>query len=266
MELFDPHIRSDARPDQDLDNLVYFDVRGGLITAHAPRPFVRAEDLITYWEWLLGPERERLARHGLRARVALGMPPRASPERASPGIWRALDGLLAREGAAAVGELSARSEEAGDWARLTRQLELAGRHELPVVIVPPRQLRVTMTYKMMERVREVEVEPGRAIFSGLDVRQAEIALAEGFGAALRVGPLGVPPRQIASHVEALLEAEPEAARARLMLTAGVRAGAADVLGLPGALQALRKHGIAEEDCRAACGGSARRLLGGPPSS
>jgi predicted metal-dependent TIM-barrel fold hydrolase len=112
---------------------------------------------------------------------------------------------------------------------------------MPLVITPPRDLRVNMTYKMMRRLEHLDFPPERALFNYLDARLVENVHLEGFVAGITVDPTALPPRRAARLAADALEALGD--DRRLVLSSGLRAGAADVLALPKTLDALTRLGV-----------------------
>ncbi|MFB6263457.1 MAG: TatD family hydrolase [Bradymonadaceae bacterium] len=244
MKIFDAHLRSDTRSDDDLRNLAYFDTERVVTTAHAPRPFETADDLLEYFEFLVEDECRRLEHSGLRAGVALGVLPEARPERLHPEIWEHLPDLLEHPRVVAVGEIGAHADEPAHWELFERQVEMAVEAGLPVVVTPPSRRRINLTYKMMMRAEEVGLEPKSMMMNYLDGRSVEHVLRDGFVAGLAIVGAGVAPeraaRLIADAVETVGSAE------RIVLSSALRAGSSDVLGIPKTLASLEEDQGADE--------------------
>ena len=161
-----------------------------------------------------------------------------------------------------MGEVGVWEDTRAHWSLFERQVALAAAHALPLVLTPPRHRPINMTNRAMARLEQLGVHPERVLLVGLEGERAEVALSEGFRVALAVGPYGQPPREVAALVLELVARAPDRAPAALMLTAGVRAGAADILGVPKTLRHLGELGADEALRRAVCHDNAARFYHG----
>ncbi len=242
MKIFDAQIRSDACSDADLQNLHYFDTERAVITAHAPRPFERAEDLLAYFDELTTGEYGRLERFGLQPYVALGVLPPARPRRTHYEVWRELPYLLEQPEVVALGEVGAWEDSAEHWELFERQVDIARQvGSLPVIATPPSDLRVNMTYKMMQHVEQVGMDPGLVLMNRLDERLVETVVHEGFVAGVSVGSPNLEPRKAAALLADLVDRLGSAQR--IVLDSSLRTGATDVLGIPKTIVALQDLGV-----------------------
>lgn len=263
MRIFDAQLRSDACSDADLQNLRYFDTEQVVLTAHAPRAFERAEDLLRYFGALVCDEARRVERAGLRAHVALGVLPPARPRRAHPELWAALPGLLRQPRVVALGEVGVWADEKAQWALFERQVKLArdlfdGRRTLATIVTPPEDLRVNMTYKMMQRAERLGMAPGCMLMNRLDERLIETVVSEGFVAGVSVGASNLNPRHAAEAIARALQALGSAER--LVLNSAIRIGGADILGIPKTIVALQELGVDPRSIERMVYGNARALF------
>lgn len=259
MRIFDAQIRSDSRTDDELKNLAYFGTEHALTTAHPRRAFENAADLLAYFAELVGDELDRLARCGIAARTALGLLPASVPRRAHPELWPALEQLLIDPRVAAVGEIGVWDDAKPQWALFERQARLALEARLPVVVTPPAELRVNMTYKMMDRLGQLGLPPHRCMMNLLDARVLPTVLEEGYTGGIAVGYGRTDPRAAARLLRATLERAPEALD-QIVLCTSLRAGSADILGIPKTLVALAETGLDSTAVSALAYGNAERLF------
>lgn len=237
----------------DLQNLHYFDTKRVLTCAHAPRHFERAEDLLGYFDALTSEEAGRLARCGLKAHVALGVLPSAVPRRAHFEVWRELPHLLEQPEVVALGEIGAWADEAGQWELFERQVKIArdfssgstkkdaATESLPIICTPPEDLRVNMTFKMMQRVEKLGMAPELVLMNRLDERLIEAVVREGFVAGVSVGASNLNPRKSAQILANLIQTLGSAER--IVLNSALRAGGSDILGIPKTIVALQELGV-----------------------
>lgn len=242
MKIFDAHIRSDTRSDTDLKNLHYFETERVVSTAHTPRGFERAEDLLAYFETLMTDECARLRRCGLKPHIGLGVLPPARPRRTHYEVWSELPYLLADPQVVALGEIGAWEDTGGHWDLFERQVGLLVEGEpMPVICTPPSDLKVNMTYKMMHRIERLGLPVELAMMNRLDERLVETVLAEGFVAGVAVGSNNLEPRQAARLLAEVIERQGTAER--IVLNSALRIGGADVLGIPKTIVALQDLGV-----------------------
>lgn len=244
MRIFDAHIRSETRSDDDLKNLAYFGTEQVVTTAHARREFERAEDLLAYFEQLRTDESARIKTCGVTPHVALGVLPDARPRRSHPEVWTELPELLRRDRVSAVGEIGAWRDTEDHWELFERQVRMAKEAELPIVATPPRELKVNMTYKMMLRIEEAGFPPERAVMNYLDERLVETVVRDGFVAGVALGVRDLDPRRAAEVVDDTVRAVGHADR--IVLNSALRAGASDVLGVPKTATELDERGAGAE--------------------
>lgn len=241
MSLFDAQLRSDALTNEELSNLCYFGTAALVTTAHAAKRFERSDELLDYFENLCGPERARVERAGIEAFVALGVTPTARPRRAHPEVWRELPELLRRPEVVAVGEIGVWEDVEAQWRLFDRQVELALGSNVPIVITPPEVLRVTMTYKMMQRLERLGQPPERCLINRCDSRLLPTVIAEGYYAGLSVGFGHEEPRAAAALLLQTLEEVP-ATSDRAVLNSSIHRGASDILGMAKTVTAMEEAG------------------------
>lgn len=258
MRIFDANVRTDTRSDEDLKNLGYFDTERILTTAHAYRPFERAEDLLEYFEWLRTDERARIDRCGPEGYVAVGVLPDATPRRSHPEVWSELPDVLDRPHIVALGEVGAWEDTDRHWELFERQIRIAKEVGVPVVATPPTDLKVNMTYKMMLRIEEIGLPPDRVMMNYLDERLVETVVRDGFVAGLSVGTPNVDPRRAAEILVDTVESVGHADR--IVLNSALRTGSSDVLGIPKTASTLDDLGIAEDVIDQLAYRNASRLL------
>lgn len=259
MKIFDAQLRSDTRTDDELRNLAYFDTEYVVTTAHPAQAFEDADSLLAYFRHLIDSELERLRRCGLDGGVALGLLPKTRPRRAHPEVYSELPQLLADERVFAVGEIGAWVDNSSHWELFDRQIRFALDANLPVIVTPPSDLRVNMTYKMMARAQQLGMRPERCMMNLLDARLLETAVEEGFVGGIAVGYRHIEPREAASIVAGVLERVP-AALDRIVLNSSLRRGAADILGIPKTVVALGEAGLSPAQIEKLAFENANRLF------
>lgn len=259
MRIFDAHLRSGTRSDDDLKNLAYFDTKRAVTSAHGAESFERAEDLLEYFERLRTDEYERLCAAGIEAHAALGVLPDARPRRSHPEVWRDLPEYLGRERVVAVGEIGAWEDTEDHWELFERQVRIAREAALPILVTPPRELKVNLTYKMMLRLEKLDFPPERAVMNYLDAKMIETVVRDGYVAGVALGARNLEPRRAARAVYEAVQSVGHCER--IVLNSALRSGASDVLGVPKTATALDDHGLNAEAIDALSYRNAARVYG-----
>jgi predicted metal-dependent TIM-barrel fold hydrolase len=118
---------------------------------------------------------------------------------------------------------------------------MAQQLDLPIVVTPPSDLKVNMTYKMMDRLVKMDFPCHRALMNHLDHRLVEPVVREGFCAGLSVGPLHVSPTDSAALVDSLLQSLGSVDR--VVVNSSLQRGSGDILAIPKMVVALRERGV-----------------------
>ncbi len=229
-------------------------------TAFDGQTFDTASELIHYFEFLLGEECARLRRCGLGPQVALGVVPGARPRRAHYEVWEALAQLLQHQSAVALGEIGVWQDEKAHWELFERQVRIA--HDvgpLPLIVMPPAELKITLTYKMMTWLEKFGYPPSLVMMSGLDERLVENVVESGFCAGIPVGSASNDPRQMGCHLHQVLDRVGGADK--ILLTTALRSAGGDVLGVPKTIVSLREAGVSDAQIGEMVYGNAARLFG-----
>lgn len=260
MKIFDPNLRSRTQSDDDLKNLHYFGIEEVVSTAYGWRGFERAEDLLAFFEALVEEEHRRLERLGFTAHVALGVLPDGQPRRAHFEVWRELPELLGRPEVVALGEIGVWEDVPAQWELFERQVKIALEvGPLPILVTPPGELKITMTYKMMQRLERLGYPPSLVMMNHTDERLLVNVIESGFCVGYPVGAPNNNPRQVARVIAASLGELGGAER--ILLTAALGSGGADILGVPKTIVALQDLGINDEQIREMVCKNAQILFG-----
>lgn len=259
MKIFDPHIRSQTQGDDDLENLRYFGTHAVVTTAHGGQNFEAAAELITYFETLIGTECRRLARCGFDAYAAVGIVPDARPRRAHYEVFERLPELLKRPNVVALGEIGVWEDEPEQWELFERQIRIAQDvGPLPVLITPPARLKLTLTYKMMTRLKRMGYPKSLVMMNYLDDRLARNVLDSGFCAGFPVGVTSNDPRRAGQFLADLVERTEGVDR--ILLTAALRQSGGDILGVPKTIEALQAEQVRDSLIRKMVYDNAARLF------
>jgi predicted metal-dependent TIM-barrel fold hydrolase len=257
--LFDPHLHAEGLRPRDLEDLRFFGVGGALTTADdAPTPATAAA-IREYWDELTGPTLRKMRKAGLAAYASVGIHPRRIPWRGLEALLHDLPAILGRPGVVAMGEVGLEEGSEREEQVLIAQLKLAHELRLPVLVHTPQKDKTRITRRLLNMLKEAELEPSRVVVDHADDRTVRMIRACGFLAGLSLsgqGRLGGrdPLDEAVRLVGAL---GPEG----LILGSDAGDGAADLLALPRVVDRLTKAGLSGGVVARVCGGNAAGWLG-----
>lgn len=245
MKIFDPHLRSRSQGEDDLRNLHYFGTEAVVIVAYGHRSFEDAGELNKEFAYLINEEWSRLQRCGFTTKVALGINPQSRPRRSFPETFTKLVELASHERVCALGEIGVWEDREEQWELFERQIEVALEcPELPLLLVPPKKLKRTFTYKMLDRLEKSGVSLDRVAVSGVDQALVMNVIESKAHAIIPVGAGQNDPRDCADWVGETLGKF--GGENQILFTAGLKAQGGDVLAIPKAVDAMEKAGFEKE--------------------
>lgn len=229
----DLHLHAEGITEQDLATLALFGLKAAVTCSND------SSDLRQHWDELVSVQAGRLKAAGIRPLVALAVHPSRIP-------WHGIDDLLARlphyfddPRVVALGELGLHHGGAREEEILARQLQLAAALRKPVILHTPASEKLSRTRRLLAIVRESRVEPAQVLVDHVNDETFALVHACGHWAGLTMQPGALGPEEGA----ALLSKN---GAARVVLTSDIGEGAADLLALPRAAEALRKAGLSSE--------------------
>jgi predicted metal-dependent TIM-barrel fold hydrolase len=169
MRIFDPHIHMTSRTTDDYEAMYAAGVRAVVEPAFwLGQPRTNIGSFVDYFDSLLGWERFRAAQFGISHHATIALNPKeANDERCTP-VLDILPRYLAKDGVVAVGEVGFDSMTREEEIAFIRQLELAGEHDLPVLVHTPHRDKLVGTRRTLALVEEVGVDPGRVLVDHLN--------------------------------------------------------------------------------------------------
>ncbi|MEZ4460206.1 MAG: hypothetical protein R3E66_10865 [bacterium] len=176
-------------------------------------------------------------------------------------MWGRLPTLLQKDHVVALGEIGAWEDTHAHWEIFERQVAIGMELGLPLIVTPPTDLRVNMTFKMMQRLQAMGMPPSRVVFNHAEERTLEAILSDGFYASLTVGAYFMEARTACT----LLEGQ-KGGFDRIMLNSALREGLADILGIPKTVVALKEAGASLATIEAVTFGTAQTFFLGATTS
>ncbi|NIH80095.1 TatD family hydrolase [Amycolatopsis viridis] len=169
MRLFDPHIHMTSRTTDDYQAMYAAGVRALVEPAFwLGQPRTGVSSFTDYFDGLIGWERFRAAQFGIRHHCTIALNPKEANDPRCTPVLDVLPRYLAKDGVVAVGEVGYDSMTPAEDAAFARQLELAGEHDLPVLVHTPHRDKLAGTRRTLAVVAESGVPPERVVVDHLN--------------------------------------------------------------------------------------------------
>lgn len=249
----DLHLHAEGLRDADLATLALFGLETAVTLAH-DTPAPRAADVRRHWDELVSTQPRRLAAAGVRPLVALGLHPARIPWRGLEELLHALPRYFDDPKVVALGELGLHLGTPREEEVLLRQLELSLQLRRPVILHTPAEGKLARTRRLLSLVQQAGLDPSRVLVDHATAQTLPLVRALGCWAGLTLQPGGLD----AAGAAALLKRR---GAEGVLLTSDVGDGAADLLALPRAAEALRAAGLSEELIKRALYEGPLRFLG-----
>jgi len=169
MRVFDPHIHMTSRTTGDYEAMYAAGIRAVVEPAFwLGQPRTSVGSFVDYFDGLLGWERFRAAQFGIVHHATIALNPKEANDPRCIGVLDVLPRYLAKDGVVAVGEVGFDSGTPEEEKTFIRQLELAGEHDLPVLVHTPHRDKVAGTSRTLDLVETVGVPPERVLVDHLN--------------------------------------------------------------------------------------------------
>ncbi len=180
MRIFDPHIHMTSRTTDDYEAMFAAGVRA--VTEPAfwlGQPRTSVGSFCDYFDALLGWERFRAGQFGIHHHATVALNPKEANDPRCVGVLGVLPRYLAKDGVVAVGEVGFDSMTVEEEKVFVRQLELAGEHDLPVLVHTPHRDKLAGTRRTLDLVAAVGVAPGRVLVDHLNETTVDLVADSG---------------------------------------------------------------------------------------
>jgi uncharacterized protein len=169
MRVFDPHIHMTSRTTDDYEAMYAAGVRAVVEPAFwLGQPRTSVGSFVDYFDGLLGWERFRAAQFGIVHHATIALNPKEANDPRCIGVLDVLPRYLAKDGVVAVGEVGFDSGTPEEEKTFIAQLELAGEHDLPVLVHTPHRDKVAGTSRTLDLVATVGIPPERVLVDHLN--------------------------------------------------------------------------------------------------
>lgn len=169
MRIFDPHIHMTSRTTDDYEAMYAAGVRALVEPAFwLGQPRTSVGSFTDYFDALIGWERFRAARFGIRHHCTIALNPKEANDPRCVEVLDVLPRYLAKDGVVAVGEVGYDSMTKAEDEVFARQLQLAVEHDLPVLVHTPHRDKLEGTKRTLDVVREAGLPPERVVVDHLN--------------------------------------------------------------------------------------------------
>jgi predicted metal-dependent TIM-barrel fold hydrolase len=169
MRIFDPHIHMTSRTTDDYAAMYAAGVRAVVEPAFwLGQPRTSVGSFTDYFDSLIGWERFRAAQFGIRHHCTIALNPKEANDPRCTPVLDVLPQYLTKDGVVAVGEVGYDSMTAAEDKAFAQQLELATRHDLPILVHTPHRDKVAGTRRSLDVIRESGLTPQRVLIDHLN--------------------------------------------------------------------------------------------------
>jgi predicted metal-dependent TIM-barrel fold hydrolase len=234
--MIDTHAHVDTRPYEDFELMALGGITDVLTLAHDPMKMSSAIVFKDHFERLFA-ERSRAEKNGVRLHVCLGLHPRTRPDDL-PACLALLETYLNDKArpVTAIGEAGLETRDAFEVEMLQRQIELAIKHELPLILHTPRNGKVQITREIINILSTFSIDHDRIVIDHADADTVKLIVDRGYNAGLTIQPGKLSP---AEATESVKKYDP----ARIVLDTDMSSNPTDVLGVARAAHAMRLAGV-----------------------
>lgn len=242
MKMFDPHIHMTSRTTDDYQAMS----RAGVTVVVEPafwmgQPRTHVGTFEDYFLSLLGWERFRASQFGIRHFCTLGLNPKETnnPDIAD-GVIKLLGRYLEKDGVVAVGEIGFDDETAAEEKYFALQIELAKKHDLPVLVHTPHRDKKAGTLRSLALIRECGIPDERVLIDHNTEETLPLVLDTGCWAGHSIYP---DTKMDEARMVALVK---QYGGERIIINSAADWGVSDPLKVPKTAAAMRSAGIAEQ--------------------
>lgn len=252
--MIDTHTHADTRPYEDFEAMALAGITDILTLAHDPMRMSSSVVFKDHFDRLFG-ERERVQKNGVRLHVCLGLHPRVKPDDPDACL-ELLESYLQRKDihVAALGESGLETGSAFEVHLLQRQLEMAIKYGMPIIIHTPRSSKATVTHEILGILSTFSVDRKKVVVDHADQNTVKPIIDMGYNAGLTVQPSKLTPAQAADIIK-------QHDHTLIVLNTDASSNPTDVLGVPRTVRLLRMGHVREDIIAGVSELNARKIFG-----
>jgi uncharacterized protein len=243
VKIFEPHIHMFSRTTDDYERMALAGVRGVCEPAFwLGQPRTTVGSFKDYYDTLLGWERFRAGLFGIKHYCTMGLNPKeANDDRVNEGVMALLEDYVSREGVVGVGEIGYDDMTPKEEHFFARQLELAVRHKLPVLIHTPHRDKLDGVKRTLDVVKESGIAPELVLVDHNNEITVPMMRETGHYAGFSIYP------NTKMTPERMVEIFRRFGTEKMIINSAADWGVSDPLMVPKTVQAMRKAGMDEEE-------------------
>ena len=240
MRIFEPHVHMYARVTDDYERMALAGVEATVEPAFwLGQPRTHAGTFFDYFSHLLEYEATRAANYGIRLYAAIAMNPREANDPAlSDAVIAGLEPFLDHPRCVAVGEVGFDRTSPEEERALRKQVELALRKRLPILVHAPHQNKKQGIERTIRVLQEMKVDPSWAVIDHSTEETTGLIRDAGFWAGHSVYPVTkLTPERAVNLVQRY-------GTERMMVHSAADWGPSDPLSVPRTVLEMRRRGFA----------------------
>jgi hypothetical protein len=239
--VFDPHIHMTSRTTADYEAMAAAGIRVVLEPAFwLGQPRTHVGTFEDYFASLVGWERFRAGQFGIHHVCTMGLNPKeANDPRVAPGVIELLPRYLEKEGVVAIGEIGYDDMTSAEETYFAIQIELARKHDLPVLIHTPHRDKKRGTERSIALVREQWFPEDRVLIDHNNEETLPLVLDTGCWAGHSIYPHSKMDEERMVKLVQAYGAE------RILVNSAADWGVSDPLKVPKTAARMREAGIAQ---------------------
>lgn len=232
-----------SRTTDDYERMALAGVRGVCEPAFwLGQPRTTVGSFKDYYDTLLGWERFRAGLFGIKHYCTMGLNPKeANDDRVNEGVMALLEDYVSREGVVGVGEIGYDDMTPKEEHFFARQLELAVRHKLPVLIHTPHRDKLDGVKRTLDVVKESGIAPELVLVDHNNEITVPMMRETGHYAGFSIYP------NTKMTPERMVEIFRRFGTEKMIINSAADWGVSDPLMVPKTVQAMRKAGMDEEE-------------------
>lgn len=243
MKIFEPHIHMFSRTTDDYELMALAGIRGLCEPAFwLGQPRTTVGSFKDYYDTLLGWERFRAGMFGIKHFCTMGLNPKeANDPRVNQGVLELLEEYVNREGVIAVGEIGYDDMTPTEEHFFQAQIDLAIRHNLPILIHTPHRDKLDGVKRTLDVVRESGIAPEKVLVDHNNELTIPLVRDTGHVAGFSIYP------NTKMTPERMVEIFRRFGTERMVINSAADWGISDALMVPKTAQVMRKAGMDEQE-------------------
>ncbi|HEY2901218.1 MAG TPA: TatD family hydrolase [Polyangia bacterium] len=248
MRLFDPHIHMTSRTTDDYQAMAAAGIAAVVEPAFwVGQPRTHVGTFEDYFLSLIGWERFRAQQFGIRHFCTLALNPKeANNTKLADGVIGLLDRYLQKDGVVAVGEIGYDDQTPAEDHCFEAQLDLALKHQLPVLIHTPHRDKKRGTERTLALLRQANFPPELALVDHNSEETLPLTLDAGCWAGHSIYPFT---KMDEARMVSLVQ---KYGSERILVNSAADWGVSDPLKVPKTAAAFRDAGIPDSAIETIC--------------